>query len=82
MLIVQRQEKILDILKECRTAELDELANRLSVSASTVRRDLEFLESQGLIERTHGGAIYRGAKPPSSPTAVFSPLPCKTLFSE
>ena len=60
MLIVERQEKILGILRDSRTAQLEELARRLSVSASTVRRDLESLESRGLGERTHGGAIYRG----------------------
>jgi len=29
-----------------------------SLSESTVRRDLEVLEEQGLLRRTHGGAVY------------------------
>jgi len=60
MLIVERQHRVLQILREQRTADLDALAATLDVSVSTVRRDLEALEEQGLVERTHGGAIYRG----------------------
>lgn len=37
---------------------LAELSDVLSVSESTVRRDLEALEQQGLVRRTHGGAVY------------------------
>lgn len=33
------------------------LAEQLSVSAETIRRDLTALERQGLLKRTHGGAI-------------------------
>ena len=59
MLIVERQKKLLDLLREHGAAELDDLAQALSVSSSTIRRDLESLERQGLVKRTHGGAIYR-----------------------
>jgi len=34
-----------------------ELVQILEVSESTIRRDLEILEEQGLIRRTHGGAV-------------------------
>ena len=34
-----------------------ELADRLHLSAATIRRDLSFLEKQGLCFRKHGGAI-------------------------
>jgi DeoR family transcriptional regulator of aga operon len=37
-----------------------ELARALDVSETTVRRDLELLEDQRLLSRTHGGAITRG----------------------
>lgn len=33
------------------------LAERFSISAVTVRRDLDFLDSAGLLTRTHGGAV-------------------------
>jgi DeoR family fructose operon transcriptional repressor len=35
-----------------------DLSNRLGVSEITIRRDLETLEQEGVLERTHGGAIY------------------------
>ena len=41
-------------------SDLDSLAAALKVSLSTVRRDVEALESQGLVKRTHGGAIWVG----------------------
>lgn len=34
-----------------------DLCEMLGVSEATVRRDLEYLENQGVLERTHGGAI-------------------------
>jgi len=37
---------------------LAELTQQLGVSESTIRRDLEVLEEQGLLRRTHGGAVY------------------------
>ena len=36
---------------------MDELGRRFDVSEMTVRRDLDALEAEGLLERTHGGAI-------------------------
>jgi DeoR/GlpR family transcriptional regulator of sugar metabolism len=41
-------------------ASLGELAESLEVSDSTVRRDLEQLERDGLARRTHGGAFWTG----------------------
>ena len=59
MLIVERQKRLLDIIKEQKTVQLETLAEALAVSSSTVRRDVEVLEQQGLVERTHGGVIFR-----------------------
>ncbi|HUO08720.1 MAG TPA: DeoR/GlpR family DNA-binding transcription regulator [Phycisphaerae bacterium] len=59
MLIVERQKKLLEIIKEQKTVQLEGLAEALGVSSSTVRRDVEVLEQQGLVERTHGGVIFR-----------------------
>jgi len=60
MLIVERQQRILDALRTRKTVQLDELAKELDVSSSTVRRDLDMLEQKGIVERTHGGAVYKG----------------------
>ncbi|MBG9390463.1 DeoR/GlpR family DNA-binding transcription regulator [Caenimonas aquaedulcis] len=53
----QRQSFILDVLTESGAASLQQLAERLGASFSTVRRDLDELASRKLVERTHGGAI-------------------------
>ncbi|MCL6454010.1 MAG: DeoR/GlpR family DNA-binding transcription regulator [Alicyclobacillus sp.] len=37
--------------------EIQELARRFGVSAMTIRRDLKVLTDEGLLERTHGGAM-------------------------
>ncbi len=60
MLIPQRQSRLSDLLARRGMSDLDSLAAALKVSLSTVRRDVEALESQGLVKRTHGGAIWVG----------------------
>ena len=52
-----RHLKILNILKESPTASIKELADRLDISQSTIRRDLDELTTQGLVRRVFGGAI-------------------------
>ena len=46
----------------------------MGASASTVRRDLEHLEEQGYLERTHGGALIQNRQPRSTfePEAVIA----------
>ncbi|MCS6906252.1 MAG: DeoR/GlpR family DNA-binding transcription regulator, partial [Anaerolineales bacterium] len=53
----QRRERIQEYLALQRIVSSSELSRLLSVSEATVRRDLEWLEKQGVLERTHGGAI-------------------------
>ena len=53
----QRHNEILKILKEEGFCSVRELAERLYASQPTVRRDLDFLQREGLIYRSHGGAI-------------------------
>ncbi len=60
MLIVERQTRLIQMLRERKTAQLEDLARALDVSSSTVRRDLEQFEAKGLVSRTHGGAVYTG----------------------
>ncbi len=54
----ERQEKILQILKEKHRASVVFLSKTLFVSEMTVRRDLKALEVSGYIERYNGGAVY------------------------
>ena len=51
-----RKEQILVKLQAQQRASLEELVTLTGASESTVRRDLNELEEQGLIRRLHGGA--------------------------
>lgn len=57
MLSLERQEEILEILNTNKSATVEELASELFVSGATIRRDLRAMEKQGLIKRSHGGAM-------------------------
>lgn len=52
----ERQKRIEDHLQRVEFASLEELAEQVDASLSTVRRDLAALEVNGNIRRTHGGA--------------------------
>lgn len=53
----QRFHAILSGLQEHGSVAVDDLSAQLGVSVVTVRRDLDLLEQQGLLRRTHGGAV-------------------------
>lgn len=57
MFAAERQKKILEILKEQGSVGVGRLSVELGVTEETVRRDLEKLEKQEALVRTHGGAI-------------------------
>ncbi len=61
MLIDERQNEILEIIKEKVFVRVDELAERVYASPATIRRDLALLDQAGLIQRLHGGASLVGA---------------------
>ena len=56
MLARQRQAFILDRVREDGAVRVADLVRELGVSDMTVRRDLEMLDEQGLLEKVHGGA--------------------------
>lgn len=55
---LQRTNKIINILKEKNGATVKELASILDVSEMTIRRDLEVLKSNNIINNVYGAAIY------------------------
>lgn len=55
---LQRANKIIDILKEKNGATVKELALILGVSEMTIRRDLEILKCNNIINNVYGAAIY------------------------
>lgn len=55
-----RRDRLRSLVQASGFAALGELAESLEVSESTIRRDLELLEKDGLVRRTHGGAFWTG----------------------
>jgi DeoR family fructose operon transcriptional repressor len=53
----ERKRAIRKLLRERQVVRVSRLSEALGVSEVTIRRDLEELEQQGVLERTHGGAI-------------------------
>jgi DeoR/GlpR family transcriptional regulator of sugar metabolism len=51
-----RQQELLQYLRAFGVGQVAELSTMLGASASTIRRDLDELQHQGLVERVHGGA--------------------------
>ena len=52
-----RRECIKDMLNSAGFVNVQELVNRFQVSSETIRRDLEYLEKEGVLKRIHGGAV-------------------------
>ncbi|MBQ3054244.1 MAG: DeoR/GlpR transcriptional regulator [Clostridia bacterium] len=57
MFALERQKKISTILEQEGAVWVSKLAVTLGVTEETIRRDLEKLEEQELLVRTHGGAV-------------------------
>jgi DeoR/GlpR family transcriptional regulator of sugar metabolism len=74
MLQVRREAEIVRVLRADGPASVDDLARRLRVSASTVRRDLARLDARGTLQRVHGGAAARDDGPDGDPVG-FRPDP-------
>lgn len=55
----ERQSRILEILGLNTRTSVNELSRRLDVSSVTIRQDLNYLESQGLLKRVHGAAVLK-----------------------
>jgi len=53
----ERHRKIAERARDEGRVEVAEVARWLGVSTETVRRDLSALEGQGVLRRTHGGAV-------------------------
>ena len=65
-----RRARVLDALQKADLVRVPDLANMLNVAEVTVRRDLDDLAAQGVVERFHGGArlLARTEQAPPSRT--------------
>lgn len=59
LLAEERRFRIREILSRERTVNASDLIRDLGVTAATVRRDLAVLEKEGVLVRSHGGAVSR-----------------------
>ena len=57
--VEERRRKLLEYINRNNRANVMELADIMSVTEATIRRDLFILDKDGLVHRTHGGAIKR-----------------------
>lgn len=55
--IDERRQHILSLIQSEGRVLVGELSRSLGISELTVRKDLEYLQSKGLVQRTHGGAL-------------------------
>jgi len=60
MLAAERRGFIIDLIRKQRVVRLGDLCDRLQVSESTIRRDLQALEELGVLRRSYGGATALG----------------------
>jgi DeoR family fructose operon transcriptional repressor len=60
---VDRLERIEQRVRTAGRVKIAELAAELAVSAMTIRRDLDALAEQGLVQRIRGGAVAVGPQP-------------------
>lgn len=67
MLIDERRQHILLVVQNEGRALVGDLSAKLGISQITIRKDLDYLQSKGLISRTHGGAL------PVNSGALFDP---------
>lgn len=57
MLAEERRQRILQFIEKNGAATVGELSALMGVSLMTIRRDIAYLGSQGLVVKTHGGAV-------------------------
>lgn len=60
MLRANRMAAILELIAEAGSLDVARISSDLAVSPATLRRDLKALHDQGLLVRTHGGAVASG----------------------
>lgn len=65
----KRRERILTLLREQRSVQVEDLSRSFRVSSQTIRQDLNFLEKLGAAARSYGGAVLRDAEPSVSEVA-------------
>jgi DeoR family transcriptional regulator of aga operon/DeoR family fructose operon transcriptional repressor len=61
MIAAQRRARIVELVNRRGVLSVEEVARQVGTSLMTIRRDLALLDAQGLLRRTHGGAVALAA---------------------
>lgn len=77
MLVEERRQHILHLTQQRGSVRISDLSEELNISGMTIRKDLDFLESRRLVQRSHGGAMNRQSSPVTGP---FMPNEPKRYF--
>lgn len=67
MLVAERYDMIVRLVNEKGSMRVTELSEQCQVTEETIRRDLDRLERQGLLRRSHGGAVSVKDEQPETP---------------
>ncbi len=62
-LAVERQKEIYNTISQVGTVYVANLSKKFNVTKETIRKDLEAQEKEGLVQRTHGGAVLNHKMP-------------------
>lgn len=79
MFAAERKKLILNLLQQNKRITVKDLSKSLDVSEATLRTDLNTMEKEGLLTRTHGGAVLNENAPPSN---SFSERAMKNIESK
>lgn len=81
MFMEERQKDIARKINETGRILVSEIQEMYHISADCARRDLRVLESKGLLQRTHGGAIAVNPKG-IYPTPTYNPIDIKEVQTD
>lgn len=84
MFASQRRDYIIGQLNKHQQVTVKQLAAELGISEGTLRTDLRIMEEEGLLERTHGGAVpprnrYGAASTPFASRSELNPAEKSTI---
>lgn len=81
MFMEERQKDIIKKINEAGRILVSEIQESYQISADCARRDLRILESKGLLQRTHGGAIAVNPKD-IYPAPTYNPIDIKEMRTD
>lgn len=81
MFMEERQNDIIRKVNQTGRILISEIQEGYQILADCARRDLKILESKGLLQRTHGGAIAVNPKE-IYPASAYNPIDIKELLTD